>query len=426
MLDYSPENLYEEAVAAEAHNKLHLDSFPDIIQTFVGSYYRSDMRPTTPPPENYPYSYVANVRPRLVFNNPRFNASSESTALNSRQVILQAKFVNRWAVQENLSALLIPYVTQALLLRSVIVTTFDDVEPDESVPADGLKQKMPHCHLLEPHRYFRDPVSTPAVPPRFKGHIWVRDIEDVKKMKGVSKEVLARLVPDVDLAKLQRPNTRQGNGADNPTRHEIVAYEIWVPECNDYRTDRGHNGTIFTVAVGQSVSKANGVKRLGKAFLLPPRPYYGPKWGPYTELEYIDVPGQTYGTCPVAVVMQQVEEVNAHLSATADAAARMKHLVFIDAANDVLQTSVQNSPDGSVIGIPNVNKDQVIPVLIGGPAPEQYEYNQVGRERLDRNIGMDASQRGGETQDRTATATNVQYETLNVRMKDLKRVTAAS
>ena len=426
MLDYSPKNLLQEVEAAEAHAKKHLAAFDSVIQVLVGSYYREDMKPTNPSPENYPYSYVANVRPRLVFRNPKFNCSSQSTAIDSKRLIYQAKFVNRWAVRENLQKVLNPFVTTALLLRSVVLMTFEDDPDDAMLPAGKMKRKMPRCHLLENHRYFRDPTSTLATPPRYKGHVWVRDLEDVKKMEGVDKDVVSTLIPDVELKKLQRPNERQGTSRETPPRFEILAYEIWVPECNDYRTNRGHNGTIFTVAVGQTVN-GNETKKHGEgAFLFPPRPFYGPKWGPYTELEFVDVPGQTYGTSPVSVVMQQVEEVNAHLSATADAAARMKHLLFIDAANDTLQVAVQDSPDGSVIGIPNITKEQIIPALIGGPAPEQYQYNEIARERLDRNIGMDASQRGGggTSQKQTATYTNVQYETLNVRMDDLKRITA--
>lgn len=429
MLDYSPSNLLREVQAAEAHNKKHLGGFPEIIQTLVGSYYREDMKPVNPSPENYPYSYVANVRPRLVFKNPRFNASTESSAIDSKTLIYQAKFVNRWAVKENLQAKLIPYVTTALLLRSVMLVTFEDDPDDEGLGEGEMKRKMPKCHILENHRYGRDPASTPAVAPRYKYHIWVRDIEDVKKMKGVSKEVLDKLCPDIELKKLERPNDRDGSSNEMPPRYEILAYEIWVPECNDYRTDRGHHGTIFTVAVGQSVGTNGDKKRGEKAeYLLPPRPYYGPEWGPYTELEYLDVPGQTYGTSPVSVVMQQVEEVNAHLAATADAAARMKHMIFVDAANDTLQIAVQNSPDGSVIGIPNISKEQIIPTLIGGPAPEQYQYNEIARERLDRNLGMDSAQRGGGggSSTQTATYTNVQAETLNVRMADLQRTTTAA
>lgn len=430
MLDYSPENLLREAQAAEAHNKKHLTAFPDIIQILVGSYYRDDMMPVNPSPENYPYSYVANVRPRLVFTNPRFNAVTESSAIDSKLLIYQAKYVNRWVVQENLSNKLIPFVTTALLIRSVMLTTFEDHADDIGLDDEQMKRKIPRCHLLENHRYFRDPISTPATPPRYKGHTWVRDLEDVKKMEGVKPEVIKTLCPDVGLDDLKRPNTGNGSSSEMPDRHEIVAYEIWVPECNDYKTNRGHHGTIFTIAVGQSVMANGARERKGKAdYLLPPRPYYGPPWGPYTELEFVPVPGQTYGTSPVSVVMQQVEEVNAHLAATADAAARMKHLIFVDAANDTLQVAVQNSPDGQVLGVPNITKDQIIPVLIGGPAVEQYQYNETARERLDRNIGMDAAQRGGggnSSSKQTATYTNVQAETLNVRMDDLKRATAAA
>lgn len=426
MLDTSPENLFEEAAAAESHAKKHLASFPEMIQTYVGSYFREDMRPLTPAAENYPYSYVANVRPRLVFTNPRFNASSENTVLKSTQLVMQAKFVNRWAVQNCLQRRLVIGVTSALLMRATFLMTFDDEPQDAALPPTKLKRKMPHCHLLENHRYFRDPVSTPAVEPRYKGHVWVRDLEDVEKMPGVTKEVIANLIPDIELKKLQRPNDNHGSGGEMPPRFEILAYEIWVPECNDYATDpRCHHGTIFTVACGQSVSAKGDVKRYKKGYLRPPRPYYGPEWGPYIELEYVDVPGQTYGTSPVSVVMQQVEELNAHLAATADAAARMKHLCFVDAANDTLLIATQNSPDGSVIGIPNLNKEGVVQVLLGGPAPEQYQYNEVVRERLDRNIGMDAAQRGGqEAQDKTATASNIRYQSMNVRMADLKRITA--
>jgi hypothetical protein len=423
MLDCSAQNLMDEAYAAEQHARKHLEVLNQIIETYVGSYYRSDMKPVFPAPENYPYSYVANVRPRLIFNCPRFTASNEGTYLDAKKLLGTAKFVNQWAVNERLHQTLIPAVTQALMMRCVFLTSFEDLEGE--VSEGDLRLMLPKCKEIELRRYFRDPKGTPAVKPRYKGHMWVRDLEDVKKLKGVDSKVLHDLVPDIGLDKLERPDQRQGN-REGPPRNEIVAYEIWVPECNTYRTNpKLQHGTIFTVAVGQKVHSDGTRERGEKAgFLRKPRPYFGPDWGPYTEIEFVDVPANTYGSSPVAMLMQQVEELNAHLSATADAAARMKHLIFVDAAHDTLALAVQNSPDGHVISIPGVTKEQVIPVLIGGPAPEQYTYNEVARERLDRNIGMDSAQRGGVEQDRTATATNVRYQSLNIRMVDLKRTVA--
>lgn len=422
--DYSPENLLQEVEAACTHRDHYNACNKSLTEVYHGSHFRDDKRPENPSPENYPFSFIANVQPRLVFTNPRFNCASATVALPVEVCDSIGRALNQWARTENLQEKLEPFVTQALLVWSVMLTTFETISDDAQLPAGKMKRMAPKCYQIENHRYFVDPTSTPATPARFQGHMWVRDREDLETLPGIDKATLEELVSDLDMEKLKRPNANSSGGVESPARYEVVGYEVWVPECNDFRTDpKTQNGTVFTLGIVNGQTENGAQKRSKAGFLRKPRPFFGPKWGPYTRLGYYEVPGETYELSPVAVCMQQVEELNAHVVAVANAAARMKNLVFVDASADTLEHAVTNSPDGSVLGVPNISKDQIIAVTVGGPAPEQIQYVQLLRERMDRSIGIDDAQRGDLDPNVTATATNVAYQTMSVRMDYLKKRT---
>lgn len=418
-------NMLQECDAAVYHRDKHIkDNKKELLEIFHGSHYRTDSRPGRESPENYPFSFVANVQPRLVFDNPKVNCTSTNVSVPKKTVQHLGRAINQWIKYADFVKVLDACATDGLLMWSTVLTTFEVDPLDSALPNSQMKRMIPKVSIIENHRYFRDPSSTPATPPRFEGHIWVRDLSDVEKMEDVDQEALGALVADMDIQLLKRPNALQGSSSTTgPSRKEILAYEFWVPECNDYRTDpKMQNGTIYTLAIGQSVAADGGRTRVGKArYLRDPRPFFGPPWGPYSMLGFYDVPENTYPLSPVAVCFQQMEELNAHASAVANAASRMKNLVFVDAAHDTLQAAVMNSADGTVIGIPGLTQEQVVDVTIGGPAKEQYEYVQVLRERLDRNIGIDDAQRGELNPQVTATATNVAYQSMSVRMDYLKK-----
>lgn len=424
-LDYSPTNLLEENDGGVSHRNKYLYHHETLNQTYMGSYFRSDKRPAKESPENYPFSFIANVQPRLVFNNPKVSCKSANVAVDSDTCSHAGRAVNQWIRYRNFQTTLEVYAQAYLMLWSVALIEFETHPEDVDLPAEQMRRMIPKVHILDHWRYVQDPTATPTTTPRWKSHINVKDLEDVKKMKDLVPEALDSLIADIDLALLHRPNTSSGGKNDLPSRKEVLYYEMWVPECNDYRTPGTalhlENGTIFTIAVGQTVGPG-GARRVGQAqFLRKPRPYFGPATGPYRLAGAYDVQGETYPLSPIAVCMQQVEELNAHCTAVANAAARMKNLVFVDATQDTLQSATMNSPDGTVLGIPGISESQIVTVVIGGPAKEQYQYIELLRNRLDRNIGIDDAQRGELNSDVTATATNVAFQSMAIRMDHLQR-----
>jgi hypothetical protein len=419
MLNTEPDNLLLEVEGAEEHRDKHTSVIDELQLGYRGAYYREDEIPDLPTPENHAFEFVSLTLPKLIYDNPQVAVSSRSPAIPAETALAIEYALNQWIKDEDLQEQLEMAIFDALFGYGVMLTTLDDVE-DREVETDQLRKMMPKCRHLERHLYFRDPTATTVRKPRFEGHVWVRDKADVLDMEGIIPEAVESLSSDGELARLRRPN-----GEDSPERDEIVAYEVWVPECNDYNTENDPccNGTIFTLAVGQVVDSDAGNAKKGRkaAYIRAPRPFYGPKTGPYTLFGFYPVSGQCYPLGPIAVTAEQAEEVNVHATAVAEAAGRMKNLVFVDSTHDELANAVKMSPDGSIIGIAGLAGKAVTSTSVGGPSSEQLMMLEKLRERLDRVSGMSDAYRGNTNPDITATADNIAMEGVTARLDYLKK-----
>lgn len=421
MLKTDPESLMEEIEYAERHRDAHLAVARPLIEGYVGAFYREDKIPDQASPENHAYEYISLVLPRIIFDNPAVAVKSKNQQVPAFTAVAIEHALNKWVGDCHLQDTLEIAALDAMFAFGVVLTTLDDIEDDDHLEDDELRRMMPVARTLDPRRYFRDPTSTPYEQPRYEGHVWVRDKDEVLALPGVDKKAIEKLVADSGIEKLHRPNDR----ASNPPREEIVGFEVWVPDCNEYREGAEApnccHGTIFTLAVAQAVSNGR-VKRGEKAaWIRKPRAYFGPPTGPYTMFGFYRVPGQTYPLSPISVTAQQAEELNAHATAVSEAAARMKDLVFVNAQNQDLKRAIADSADGSVIGVNNLDKDGVVPVTIGGPSQGQMDYTMSLRDRLDRNSGITDAQRGNIDPQATATQSNIAAQASTIRLDYLKK-----
>tara|TARA_R110000751_G_scaffold162734_3_gene269191 strand:- start:253 stop:1647 length:1395 start_codon:yes stop_codon:yes gene_type:complete len=244
------------------------------------------------------------------------------------------------------------------------------------------------------------------------GHCWARDKADL-----ITE---AKDDPDMgwNLAAIEAVSANSGldkirKDINGPDRNEIVAYEIWVPEAfedEDSTEEDGFHGTIYTIAVGMEVEGKDQPQ-----FIRDPRPYWGPRWGPYTFFGAYDVPDEAVPLSPITAVESQVDDLNDHVRAASTSAAAYKKIVLVDSTANDLPTKIKDSEGHFVIPVNGLEKDRVIEVELGGITQTQVGYIQMARERLDRNSGIHEAQRGV-TQGGTATEVAVAERSSESRM----------
>ncbi len=201
----------------------------------------------------------------------------------------------------------------------------------------------------------------------------------------------------------------------------MVGYEIWVPEIEldeSPGTEEGFHGTIYTLTVGQ---EGSGDGEGEADFIRDPRPYYGPKTGPYSFYGAYYVPDSSYPLSPIMASLGQADELNAHIVSAARSAAQYKRLILVDSKSKKLMQDVKSQPDNFVVPVEGLDRDRVIPIELGGITNQQVNYIQMARERLDRNSGIHDVMRGNISGNATATEVATADASSSIRIDHLKR-----
>lgn len=423
MIDVAPQNLLLEIEAAERLRDEHVSCADKLVRAYVGSAYRQSWTHAEPRPENHSYEFISLMLGRLVADNPAVACTSKLRQYDGIAAGLEDA-LNQWIINADLQTILEGVVTDSFFCFGVTITTF---EPDLDAPAtdDGLQLMRPRLVHLPYWRYFRDPTSCAGIPPRFEGHVWFKDKEDLLNDPRYDREAVEALVADSDLAKISPAMNKAGA----PPRNQIVGYEIYVPDVQT-GDDPDTHGTIYTLATivnnqGERVTKDG--KSVG-GYLCKPRAYFGRASGPYTLFGGWPVPGSPYPLSPLAVTKEQSDELNAHTIALTRTALNMKDIVLVDSGNTGLKDTIKSTKHGHVAGVKGYRKGMADQITISGPSPVQMEYTAALRDRLDRVSGINDAMRGNLDPGVTATANNLAAQSNTVRVdtqvKFVKRATA--
>lgn len=394
-----PEIAAQEIERAEALANEHNSASDELIAGYHGSYYRAGHEPDEETPENSAYEYAALMLPLLCYDNPAVQVEVRKVTTDPMIAAGIEDALNGGIVEDDLQQLFELVAIDFLFSYGVLLTTFDSYGGSDQPDLPPLM--APKTHYVSNKRFFMDANAVARVLDgegfdglRFMGHKWVRDRETLLTMPGFDKEAVEELSTDVGLKELGRP-TKQ----ENPSRDEIVGYEIWVPpETCDPRAL--YNGTIYTIAAHQESKNAKGQA----VHIRKPRPFYGPSWGPYAFFGAYPVPNECYPLAPIAAVAAQSMELNIHANAASRAAAREKKLTLIGDNNKAAGKATKSGKDGEVWNVPNLTDKTIVQVELGGVSPGQFEYLAALRERHDRNSGVNETRRGNISGNELATA----------------------
>jgi hypothetical protein len=420
MLDTTPTNLFLEIESAERYRDSHLEHYGDLMKDYVGPMYGGlDVEEFAP--ENHVYEYLSLTVPRLIHDNPKVRVTSRRPVSQGDVAMAIEHGINRWVRDTNVRGVIQRAAYDTLLTYGVVLTSQAPMPGQD--PQANYKSYWPNCYRISPKRFLIDPVAISVPEARYMGHMWVRDkedlLEDAKLDPSWNSDVIENLAESWEHDDLGKARSRD---REVPERHEVVAYDLWVPEIelkDSPGPEFGFHGTIFTIAAG---GDHYGEKDSSKAdFIREPRPYYGPPTGPYTMYGAYYVPDSPYPLSPLMASTGQMNELNDHIRSASASAANYKRLILVDAKNKKLVQDVKSQPHDYVVPVEGLDNDSVIQMELGGITNQQVSYIQMARDRLDRNSGIHDAMRGNITGGATATEVSIAEGSSTMRLAYIRQ-----
>ena len=423
MLKLDLHSLMREVEAAEDFRDQHLSEWRRLIERFHGPAYRA-IDTHEDDPENFVHEYVALLLPRIVHDSPKIRVKSARPVTQSMTAGLLQVGINRWCKMTKVRNTLERIATDMLLGYGVGMVVNEPRKGYRDI--DGAEPFLPRLYRISPDRFFMDPAATNVEDVRYMGHCWVIDRDDLlaqaEREDGWDSEIINRVADNSGVDEV-----REGYSGKReiPDRQELVVYEVFVPEVNDEDIEeiddalgaQVFSGTIYTMIKGQS---ADG-KKSDAGFARKPRPYYGPRTGPYTVFGVYTVPDDPYPLSPIMALVPQMDDVNHHLRSMRYSASAYKRLIAVDSRNAKLAQDIRDKDDLYVVLADGIDPTQVVPIEIGGITPQQVQYSAMAQDRLDRVSGIHDAMRGNITGQPTATEVSVAESASGMRMAHLKR-----
>ena len=425
-----PFNDAEEAMlevqAAVEYRKRHLKHWDEQIQRYQGPAYNRHQysEPSDYAPENTYYEYISLMMPKLIFDNPRVQVQSRKPGPANDVATAMQYGLNRWVRDCVLRKRLVELATDMIfaygiaIVREDLRPTTSSVMLPEMEQLDPSKRMWPVVERLCPKRFVIDPVCVRWSDATFVGHEVTRTRKDLLKLAADNPDqgwdVTA--IKEAVAAPVRKDTS---NRRITPDRDEITFYEVWVPRMELPESpgpDAGFHGTILTMV---SCQTPEGSSPLGR-YLRKPRPYYGPRTGPYAMFGIYKVPDSPFPLSPLTAVEAQISDLNQHVRAASNSMLKHKRIVGV---NDPRTAQlVKDTGHDYVAVVPfEEGKAQIQEFELGGQTDQQRLWIATCRERADRALGMDEALRGAVSGAGTATEHTIASEAANTRIAFIKQ-----
>lgn len=407
MLDLTPQGLYSDIDRAKTSRDKYLGSpYADSIERYVGPGYR---RGKVGPVDfnNHAYKVLSTFLPMLCSGNPRVRAKTPRQGHAAALTKAVEFAVNRNFALQDIKKTIEELATDWFFKYCVALT--------KSRPALGMLERedppyRPNTVRLSLLDYVWDDVAIKHSEARFQAHRIIRDkdsiLREAKEMpqRGWNVSVIEKLATEPD-------RDKRGEKLENtPDRNEIEYWEEWVPEAVlDKATDErgrsfkpraeeGFNGTVYTVS------------KDADDFLRPPRPFWGPRDGPYTFSGYLYVPDRSVPLSMLAATSAQAEIMNTVWEAAVAAIRRYKKGIGVSttAASELAEKLVQFEDQGvfSVEVLDDITK-AIQQIEVGGLTQQHMTMLQVLGVNLDQISGLTEAMQGTVSGNSTATEASI-------------------
>lgn len=442
-LKVEPDKLFDEVKAAIEVRDAHLERADDLIRRFSGHYFNSKREPDRQITLNFAFEFLSVSLPTIAYDNPRcvmgteapnvmddntrsyFDMLKEMNGVRSdRELAVMMGFrtvgemvsslggftmrqmakglqlsCNRWSIANEINGPLFDLAVDYFFTWGVGLTLIGD-QPGkqgyEMAPQQPMLLRLPQNYFVMDASCMSSEVFE-TNGPRFKGHLWRADKEDLMNNPEFDPEQVELCSSDTDLEKYDTIRKHH----TIPKRDEILAWDVWVPEhqLDGYKPEDGYNGSWHTVAVNHS-SEGGTTKRAYS--IRPPRPAYVPPWGSYTMIGYHKVPNDPYPLSLLVATAEQAESANAITTSVSEQARRYKKFGYSTTANMADAKRAQEVGHGEFTAFDQAEK--IGEMEIGGVTQQMLQQRQLEIDGLDRIGGLSASRRGNPRGEVSATA----------------------
>lgn len=432
MIDANNTNLCREIRSACRERDARLSAHKTMVKRYAGPFFQNDADRYDP--ENHAYEWVNSVMAAIAFDNPRWKVTSKRGKRLQAGVLQRA--MNRWTRDHDLHGTLAwgPVLDMQFswgVLMCVCEPHVDYPQEVDGVGGPGRRgfPWSPHAYKVDVEDFVWDPTAKSREAWEWAAHKVVVDKRDLLARAKEGKDYGWNADAIEAIGENQGLSKEELDKRKDIERHEVVYWEMWVPGAKPEdlpeeaweeweEMDRAlFNGVIYTVCETGDPQKGESES----VFIRAPRPFFGPRWGPYTIFGAMSVPGQSAPLSPLLPIEGQVRDLNSEASAMNISSEAYKRLVFVDSTDKKLPGIVKNGKHDHVFTVTGMTRDSIVPAEIGGVTNQQVMSYQIKRERLDRNSGMSDAARGNVTGAATATENAIASEFTSRRIAVLKQ-----
>jgi hypothetical protein len=434
------ENLFREWRAATAYRKRFLDRYDKLMSKVVGPCFETDrlqrdaVRDSSL--ENVEYEFLALMGPKLAFDNPRTRVSTISPGVQGEIAAGLQHALNRLIIQQEFQQEATPVAFEMLCSHAMSMITFEEQGGRgvmEGVGGEGREgvPMVPRWQHLSLRDGFWDPRATTWRKRIYAGHSFTYDrdialrLAEEQPLMGWNVEMIKAIGKGTQSEELGREFLNQGD-VDRDTV-TFVQFHLINDRMDGFSTNNGFNGVIHTIALGSGASGKMNTPSFNAGTTkdsdrpCPPRPFYGPKDGPYDLFGVYPVSDETMPLAPLPAVAYQLQELNDHVKAASIRAEQQKTLVLVDAENAQLAQDIKQNPDMFVVPVKGLDKEKVIPITLGGLQAPDVAYIDMSRMRAHNGLGMGEAQRGQPTGRATALENDIANSASETRFGFMNR-----
>lgn len=415
-LDLTPGGLFHEVKKALNHRDRYLgESYYDAVNRYVGPGYRTG-NPAEVDFDNHAYKWLSLFMPLLASGNPRVRTKTPRQGSAAALAKAVEFGVSRNFELQNLKRTVEQLATDWFFKWCVAITS--------PRPVMGMLERedppyRPVTKRLSLLDYLWDPVAIQHSEARWQAHRVIRDRDSLLRE---AEESPNRGWDKVAIEATSMKPDREKRGErleDTYDRDEVEFWEVWVPEAvlDSAKTEggrafqplpeRGYHGTIYTVT------------RDMDAFLREPRPFWGPRDGPYTFSGYLTVPDRTVPLSPLAATAIQAEMFNSVWTAAIESIRRYKKGVAVtsSAAPDLAE-KIREFEDQDVMALEGFEDiDKVVTEIEKGGLTEQHlTMLRTLQVNLEQASGLTEAAMGQATGAGTATEASIAQQSSGKRM----------
>lgn len=418
-LSLLPRDIMAEVKADTHARDERLRGAEDLLKKYPGAWWDG------PPgaaqqfdPENAGFEYLSYAMSQLVWANPRWRITTRRP--RAQQMVAEAMDfgMNRWTVDTDLKTVLEDCAVDYTFSWAVAHTS-PQPRPEHYEAEDPML--WPQVSRLSPWDFGFDHRAKTWRQARMLWHRYKLDRDDLLKRARLDRKRPIEKREGWDYAAIDTLSYSRGASWDStsrtwfgkgvqdegPDRHEVELLEVFLPTTKIDGApgpDDGFNGTLLTLGVTPHGSDA--------VHLKPPRPFFGPRWGPYTVFGSYIVPDCPFPLSLLMASAGHIEQSSRLAMAVDNQVASYKRMMLIAAGQPQLAQTIKDGKNDVVYSLPSVaDLDKFVRSYeTGGTVPGNVAAEQRSINKRNRIMGMDEVQRGNVTGDGTATEVQLAVE----------------